>query len=353
LNTLTAGKPDGWTVEAVQPSALTFNDTGAFVQITNGGNSAADLSQKLAVKPGDQFALELQATALQPTEPPASASMPNARLELRWFDAANALIPPPPRLDIAPGAFDISAATGVVPDKTASAEIHLLIPGGVTLNTTAISLQLASPASVLISFVAQSPGSLTVSAMNVAYEPAPPVHPPIPPGGLCPPTPPPQAVQASSNSCYCCCCETQTRMKNPTPTTTPGGKPATTGTCSQCGATVTTTGGQLTPGLTAIPATFTYTHSTVPVTTEQLVAVIERLQTSSGQVAKAQLSQITGIGPARASQLQAAGISTLRQLADATKETVAATLEGPGMSLDLAQSFIDQAKKLLEEGHPT
>jgi predicted flap endonuclease-1-like 5' DNA nuclease len=159
--------------------------------------------------------------------------------------------------------------------------------------------------------------------------------------------------QASSSSCYCCCCETQTRMRNPTPTTTPGGKPATTGTCSQCGATVTTTGGQLTPGLTAIPATFTYTHSTVPVTTEQLVAVIERLQTSSGQVAKAQLSQITGIGPARASQLQAAGISTLRQLADATKETVAAILERPGMSLDLAQSFIDQATKLLEEGHPT
>jgi DNA-binding beta-propeller fold protein YncE/predicted flap endonuclease-1-like 5' DNA nuclease len=352
LNTLTAGKPDGWTVQAAQSAALTFVDTGTSVQITNGGNATADLFQKLTVQSGNQFSLELHATATQPADANASATTQNARLELHWFDASNTPIPPSPGLDIAPGAFDYSAASGTVPGTAASAEIHLLIPAAVALNITAISLQLFQPATVSISFVAQSPGNLTVSTMNVAYEPAAPTPVPIPPGGLCPPTPPPQAAQASHNSCFCCCCGTQRPMKNPKPTSTQGGRPSTTGTCAQCGTTLTRPGGQITPGLTNIPPTFTYTHPAVPVTTNQLVSIVEGLQaTASGQtghLAVGELTRVTGIGHARAAQLEAAGITTLQQLATSDKEKIAAILEGPGMSLDVAQTFIDQANKLLE-----
>jgi predicted flap endonuclease-1-like 5' DNA nuclease len=352
LNTLTAGKPDSWTVQAAQTAALTFVDTGTSVQITNGGSATADLFLKPAVQAGNQFLLVLQATVIQPTEPGASATKQTARLELRWFDASNSPIRPSPGLDIAPGAFDYSAAGGTVPRTAALAEIHLLVPSGMVLNIKAISLRFFQPVTIPISFVAQSPGNLTVSAMSVAYEPAASVPLPVPPGGLCPPTPPPQAAQTSHNSCFCCCCGTQRPVKNPKPTTTPGGRPGTTGTCAQCGTTLTRLGGQLTPGSTNIPTTFTYTHATAPVTTEQLVSIIESLQTSttgqSGQLTVGELTRVTGIAQARASQLEAAGITTLQQLAGSQKETIAAILEGPGMSPDVAQTFIDQAKKLLE-----
>jgi DNA-binding beta-propeller fold protein YncE len=353
LNTLAAGKPDGWTVQAVQAVAVTFVDTGTSVQITNGGSATADLFQKLTVQPGNQFSLELHGTATQPDDSNASAATQNARLELRWLDASNAPIPPPPGLDIALGAFDYAAAGGTVPSTAAAAEIHLLIPSGVVLNIASISLQLFQPVTVPISFVAQSPGNLTVSMMNVAYEPAAPTPLPMQPGGLCLPTPVPQAVQASSNSCFCCFCGTQRPMKNPKSTITFAGRPSTTGTCARCGTTLTRHGGQLTPGSTNIPPTFTYTHPTVPVTTDQLVSVIESMQTSSavqtGQITVT-LTRVTGIGQTRATQLEAAGITVLQQLAESKKETIAAILEGPGMSPDVAQTFIDQAKKLLEEG---
>jgi hypothetical protein len=140
-------------------------------------------------------------------------------------------------------------------------------------------------------------------------------------------------------------------MKNPKPTATPGGRPGTTGTCAQCGTTLTRPGGQLTPGLTNIPPTFTYIHPTVPVTTEQLVTIVESLQTGAGvQTGQltGELTRVNGIGQARAALLEAAGITTLQQLANSKQETIAAILEGPGMSLDVAQTFIDQAQKLLK-----
>jgi DNA-binding beta-propeller fold protein YncE/predicted flap endonuclease-1-like 5' DNA nuclease len=352
LDTMTAGKPDGWTIQAAQPFALTFVNTGTSVRVTNGGNAPADVFQKTAVQPGNQFSLELHATTTQPTDTEGSAATQNARLELRWFDASNAPIPPSPGLDIAPGMFDYSTAGGSVPSTAATAEIHLLVPSGWVLNVTAISLDFFQPSTVPVSFVAQSPGNLTVSSMNVAYEPAATVPLPIPPGGLCPPTPLPQGAQPTRNSSYCCCCGTQRRMKNPKPTTTPGGRPSTTGDCVQCGTTLTQPGGQLRPGLANIPTPFTYTHSTAPVSTEQLVTIIESLQSStsgqSGQVMVAELTRVTGIGQARATLLGKAGVTTLQQLADSQKETIAATLEGPGMSLEVAQDFVDQAKKLIQ-----
>jgi len=99
LNTLVAGKPDGWTLKAPQPAAVTFVDTGTSVQVKNGGSGSADLFQTVTVKSGNQFVLGLHAVAIPPANPDNSTTQ-NARLELRWLDAAKAAVLPSPGLDI-------------------------------------------------------------------------------------------------------------------------------------------------------------------------------------------------------------------------------------------------------------
>jgi predicted flap endonuclease-1-like 5' DNA nuclease len=68
----------------------------------------------------------------------------------------------------------------------------------------------------------------------------------------------------------------------------------------------------------------------------------------TGQLTTLELTRVTGIDEARAERLQAAGVTRLRELAGSQEETIAAMLAGSGITLEMAQQFIDEAKRILE-----
>ena len=97
----------------------------------------------------------------------------------------------------------------------------------------------------------------------------------------------------------------------------------------------------------APPNYFTVMHPTISASIVRPPAPITEIQ-AGNTVETSPLTAFPGIGPLRANQLHEAGMELL---AAASPESVAAAVEGPGMNLDIAKDFIDQAKKL-QTGEP-
>ena len=86
--------------------------------------------------------------------------------------------------EIQPQDFDHLAGGDTVPKDTTRAEVHVVVPSGTSLTISQLSVESLQTTAVPVSFIAQSPGELTISDLRVGYEKTAPPNPPIPSGGL-------------------------------------------------------------------------------------------------------------------------------------------------------------------------
>jgi hypothetical protein len=325
------GMPDSWTLSPATAGGFTTTPKGSEVVLRNTGVDKADLVQKAPVTAGKTFTLSFTGRTL------ASNASDSPTVALHWLKSDGTDAAPALSEEIPSQTFDSHPIGGQVPSGASQVEVHLSLPSGTALAVDEVSLQMPKTTSVPVSFVAQSPGQLRISGAQVGYDSGTPSPPPVPAGGLCPPTPPGQKPGPQSpDSCYCSCCQAQTQMTQAAPATTPAGRPMTVGRCADCGNQLISGGGQPVMGavqpltLRMVPA-----HPIRP--TPDLLA--------PRPAPPPALTDVLGIGRARARQLKRAGIKSVRSLAGSDPEYVAESVSG--VSPDNAALLIEHAKKLL------
>ncbi|HEV2706726.1 MAG TPA: helix-hairpin-helix domain-containing protein [Pyrinomonadaceae bacterium] len=334
----TGGQPDGWQLLPAVAPGVSLNTSGDEIQLRNNGAAAAELMQSIAVEGERLFVLELKGrTEKSPT------ARNNPSLELRWFKADDSQASAPVVLNLSPEGFASASANGTTPADATRAEIHLIVPAGTTQRISNISLRLLPTVDVPITFVAQSPGELSVFDWRIAFEEAEAARPPIPKQGLCVATPPGRLPGRTHDDYhYCPHCGAEQLVAESTPALTPAGHPASVEVCSVCGTKSASVGG--TNAKTAQPLA-----AHLPPARSSSVGHSEHVHTAASvegtEGATAQpLLAIVGIGPVRSMQLTAIGINSLQTLAAATPEDI---MQVKGITPKLAADFIRQAKTLL------
>ncbi len=179
----------------------------------------------------------------------------------------------------------------------ATLRARIVLPAGGALRVERLVLQPRPMATVPCGFIAQSPGTLHVANAQIVYDWRPGAPPAPPPGGLANPTPP--DMSPGDPSCGC----------EPAPSAAALGL------------------GAILPKPVAVGAS---------VRTVRASAIPEPA-----------LTDVNGIGPGRVRRLTAAGIATVRDLAAATPEQIAAVLAGPAASAELAAGLIEKASEML------
>jgi hypothetical protein len=328
LEVLQEEVPVGWTLTPEGPPQLQtdFAPTGELI-IDNQGNETIDISQSAAAKPGQAFTLDFDGKLGDDADLTGTP-----QVELRWLAADKTAVLPTSVFQIVAGNSPHSSATGTVPEQAATAEVHLILPAKSELHVQNVSLQFSEAQSVPLTFIAQAPGQLTVSDLRVGFERIPTPPPPMPPSGLCSPTPPGKIPgEKDCDSSHCSCCGEKDTMVDAAPTVTPAKRPAMMGKCANCGSTIIRTGGRLPdPGepRVAFPAISTVKPKPAP------------------KPAPPPLTAIAGIGKPRATQLVRAGIDSVEKLAAASPAAVANAVRG--VSVKNAPHFINAARSLLE-----
>lgn len=143
----------------------------------NPGVEDSRLTQISAVNGDQEYMLHLMAHRvglLEDVEPLAAPV--GARLELRWRDAAGAILGAPQIISLPLGDFPTHSWKGRSPAQATHAEIQIIQPTGdnAALLVESISLEQVQVVEVPIIFLAEAPGSLTLTNLRVAYDlPAP------------------------------------------------------------------------------------------------------------------------------------------------------------------------------------
>ena len=307
-----------------QPHAPTTSVTpvGAGITVTNGGAFDAVVSQPVTLTGGTNFDLVV------------SARVPSrgAAVELIFVDDTGTTLGTP-RLELDPLDFDERALSGEVPAGAVESTLRLVVPPGVSVELTALSLTMGTGAAVELRFVSEAPGELTVSAVSVNLDHGTPQLAPMPPGGLCPPTP--QLPTGSTDECYCCACGEQRPVRRPTPVVTASGRPASVSACPVCGADRVRSGGR------------SVAHAE-PVALPRFRALDRPEKGGSALVVRSRgdvpVTDVNGIAAKRAAQLETIGIRDVLGLAHAEVHAVAGVV---GVSERRAAQFIADARELV------
>jgi hypothetical protein len=304
------------------------------IELRNFGAASVELVQVAAAKSGEPFTLEFQGKAGV-----GSTSQTNPRVELRWLKADGTPTGSPTTTEILPDGFASSSATGTAPGDATQVEIHLGVPAGTTLEVKRVSLRFSTPTPVPVSFIAQAPGELTVSDIRVAFDQVEPAAPPIPERGLCIPTPPGrQPGEAADDCCFCHHCQSEQSMVESKNVTTLAGRPAMMALCATCGSELLRVGGPRVEG--AQPLALMQPAVLQPILIRS-AATGERFHVKA---VAARLTDIRGIGEARARQLFAIGIDSVEKLAASAPETVAKI---KFIRVEMASRIIADAKSLI------
>ncbi|MEE8585011.1 MAG: hypothetical protein V3T83_09190, partial [Acidobacteriota bacterium] len=322
-------RPSGWTLQPAAAAGFSVLPGQAGAELDNRGSEPVELHQTIPVTSGQEFLLQARVRVLG--EPPT-------RLELVWLDAAGQPLGTPGEQLTLGADFAGAARRGRPPQGAASADLSLVVPPRSTVAVEQVSLTFQETTPVPLTFIAHSPGELTVSQPVVAFETIP-TPPPTPPeSGLCMPTPPHLEPGEPCQECFCCCCQAQVKAHGAEPARTSSGRPAQVATCPKCRSPVVTVGGV--PGLA----------ETVPLRPLPPPSLQRPSFTISRSIALPEsgdlppLTDIIGIAEARAGLLADAGIETVAQLAAASPARVADALRGV-----TAESFIRQARLLLSK----
>jgi predicted flap endonuclease-1-like 5' DNA nuclease len=168
----------------------------------------------------------------------------------------------------------------------------------------------------------------------------------VPETGLCMPTPAADVREEEScqDRCFCACCQSNERITDAITMETEAGRPVQVGRCANCGTELVRFGGPQVLGAPRFtlarepaqrPAIFTRSTVTLATTGRQ----IERPAPRSA------LTDIEGVGEARARRLIEAGIDSPAKLAATPAERVVELL-APGVSEEMAAKFIEDAARL-------
>jgi hypothetical protein len=330
LSTLDQGVPAGWKITSQAGVAFLPEANGVLFQ--NSGAAKAEAVQTIPAKPTQSFTLEFQGKAAGRVNPQQSPT-----IEVHWLAASGTPAGPATVLNVGVAGFDRSSASGVAPGTADKAEVHIVLPAGTSLHISNISLQFSQTISVPVSFIAESPGELTVSDLRIGYDRTVVPPPPVPPGGLCTPTPPDQTPGAAmaDGSCHCLCCGAQQTMTGVKAVVTSAGRPASEGRCIVCGTKLLRIGGQLVAG--APPNSLTRLPLHRPLKAGGRSPVPKPPPAASGP-----LTPVTGLADAKVQQLGALG--SLARLAATSPDELAHVL--PGVPVEAAAGFIEQARKL-------
>jgi len=338
------GRLAGWIVSpAVAPGfSVIASDDG--VKLQNAGANAVALKQTIQAKSNQPFALEFQGRTTK-----LSANQANPRIEARWLDTGGATIGAPVTVEIFADNFGASVANGTSPENAVQAEISLIIPPATVQQALRVSLRFNPATQVPLTFVAQSPGELVITDLQVAFEEAEVAPPPIPERGLCRATPPGRAPgETPHDCCFCPDCEGERTMTEAETRLTRADRPVSVGFCSTCGLELAHFGGQPagapqpvfpTAGAAApiVIRASTFVARALPITPPQLTGAADRPA----------LTEIKGIGAATARRLEKIGIGSVEALAEATPDRV---MELKGISASKARQLISAAKDLKVTG---
>jgi len=367
-------KPVGWALLSgssqslstlSQPRATTFDNT----QSTR---DSFEIMQTIAIKPDQPFTLTVNKGETK--LPATQGALP--RVEVRWLKADNSKTGQPVVLELDAASFNARSASGASPSDAANAEIHIIIPPQAFQEIESISLGFPTRTIIPVTFVAQAPGELTISGWQIGFEGEPGTRPPIPPRGLCAPTPPGNRPGETSNDkCFCKGCGSHKPIVNAGMMETVSGTPALIGQCASCGDEMISFGGRPVAGATRLPVRGIITPQPIFITATAVAPTVAPItpapalvetaptpmaiadsqpiiqpppgQSPPDQPAGAELPPITtvkGIGKQRAEQLVEHGIASLETLAAALPEQVA---QVKGISEAQAAKLIAQAKTLV------
>jgi len=169
-----------------------------------------------------------------------------------------------------------------------------------------------------------------------------PVAPRIPGRGLCIPTPPDREPGDSDhNCCYCHSCGSEQNVTEFTEVTTASGRPAIKAHCNNCGSELILIGGPAIPG--AQPITHSGALFPAPTVIPGSIPPGDAAQLQ-GTSSSLQLTDIRGIGQARAKQLAEIGIDSVEKLSIATPASIARI---KFITPAVASQLVEQAKDLL------
>jgi hypothetical protein len=327
------GVPAGWTVEPSDALSTTLNEQGVVLQAVN---RSVSLTQSSPVVPGQAFSLVLGAHVTSGSDAEA------ASLQLSWLSADGSDATSPTTQTLDQNDFDQYVLEGVVPDGAAQSRFALVLPRGAAIEVSSLALSSTPTTQVPVTFLSEAPGQLTVSQATVVYDVAPASAPSLPPSGLCQPTPPGRSPGSQPDDwSYCPCCGSMKQLLTPTTGMLPSGRPATMARCPTCGTTLIQPGGQ-------------ERHTPLPLPRRRVVRTVPMSRGSNALAAAPEtaaphepiaLTDVSGIGTARQRQLVAAGIDSVRRLAEASTDEVRRALRG--ISELAAHEMIDDARRRL------
>ena len=239
LKHLDEGRLVGWSLVPEGAAGVTLIAEAEGLRFRNNGTREAALEQTAAFPAQVPFELVFAGRA------EASGSGVVPRLELVWLDAGSARVGSPISASIPAQNSNRVARRGDSPAGTAFAQLRVVVPSGANLLLQGITFEEVNVTTVPIYVIAQAPGDLNVSDLQVVYDVVPPAPPKrLPAGGLCPPTPPAGAPgQGKHGCCYCPHCGETDDLCNTHEGETPGGQPTLEGECCHCGAHVRQIGG--------------------------------------------------------------------------------------------------------------
>jgi YVTN family beta-propeller protein len=334
-----------WAIASATATGVSLVAAEGGIQIRNASAGVSELVQAAEAKGGQPFKLEFQGQTVaqrQGQTPPS--------LKIFWLKADGKETGEHVTLDLSSTGFDSAVATGDSPPDATKAEIHLSVPAGTTQEVKRISLRFTPTTNVPVRFISQAPGELTVSDMRIAFEDVTTSAPRIHAEGLCKATLPGRRPGAENDDhSYCPCCEGESEMTDKQPVKTEAGRPAMLGRCANCGTDLLVVGGAHIIDAQVLPLARISTHKAVV----HFLAGNKEIQPKKMDVEIAQeplppeLTDITGIGQARAEQLAAIGIESVAALASASPDDV---VKLKGVSLKLAAQMIAQAQELIAAG---
>lgn len=341
------GRFTDWTLAPATAPGFTVVATPGGVRLQNAGANAVELAQRVSAEAEQPFLLE--ARTVTSTAPALSSGEARPRLEARWLDDGGNVTGSPASIEIQPAGLGAAIARGTSPAGATQAEIHLIIPPRVALEIKGVSLRFPRRTLVPITFVADAPGELTVSDWQVSYEEAPPERPPIPPRGLCPPTPSGRDPgEAPEERGFCHCCEAEREMADSEAMQTAAGRPVLVGHCVSCDSEMVRFGGEPVPDSPRFFGRGVITPRPFIIVPPRVVSeTTARVAPPRAAPSPAELPPITaikGIGERLAAALARRRIKTIADLAKASPQSVEKV---KGISESQAAQFIAQAQKLL------
>lgn len=360
---LPSGQIEGWVFPAGATPGLSVISAADGLLLRNSGSSVVEMSQTAQAKGARAFNLEFHGRVSALGGITGGAAQ-RPRLEARWLKADGSAAASPAIVELQADTATAAIAQGQSPPEASHVEMRLILPPGTALTIQRISLKFPPTFSVPVTFVAQAPGELTITGLQISFEQDEPMPPPIPERGLCPPTPldvSPGAGKSSHGHCGCCGAEKE--MVGTCAVTTDAERPALIGVCADCDAEMISFAGASVANAPRLSLSGMRARQPVVIHADavQVGAVkakVERitdapsessrnhLEASLGVVSSptansTSLTKIKGVTKRRAAELAKIGITSAEALATASPRKIGKV---KGFSPEIAKTLIALAK---------